>query len=64
MKVWDTACIWRREDCLHNIDSSVSMVMHASGPSTAPVDWRDSTLTLNTSRYGSDLSQLRTSNHP
>jgi hypothetical protein len=40
------------------------MVMHASGPSTAPVDWRDPTLTLNTSRYGSDVSQLKTSYFP
>lgn len=44
------------QDCLYNLDSSLSMVMHASGPSTAPVDWRDPTLTLNTSRYGSDVS--------
>jgi hypothetical protein len=50
--------------CLYNLDSSLSLVTHASGPSTAPVDWRDSTLTLNTSRYRSDVSQLRTSYHP
>jgi hypothetical protein len=49
------------QNCLYNIDSSLSMVMHASGSPTAPVDWRDSTLALNTSRYGSDVSQLRTS---
>jgi hypothetical protein len=52
------------QDRLCNLDSSLSMVMHASGPSTAPVDWRDPTLTLNTSRYGSDVSQLKTSYFP
>lgn len=51
-------------DCLYNLDSSLSMVMHASGPSTAPVDWRDPMLTLNTSRYDSDVSQLKTSYFP
>lgn len=49
------------EDCLYTIGSSLSMMMHASGASAAPVDWRDSTLTLDTSCYGSDVSQLRTS---
>jgi hypothetical protein len=52
------------EDCLYTIDSSLNMVMHASAPSTARVDWRDSTLTLDTSCFGSDVSQLRTSYHP
>jgi tetratricopeptide (TPR) repeat protein len=42
------------------VDSTSSMVMHESGPSTTPVDWRDRTLTFNTSCYGCHVSQLAT----
>lgn len=42
------------------INSTGSMVMHESGPSAAPVDWRDSALTFNTSCYGCHVSQLAT----
>jgi len=42
------------------IDSTASMVMHESGPSAAPVDWRDPALTFNTSCYGCHVSQLAT----
>jgi hypothetical protein len=43
------------------IDSTGSMVMHEPGSSAAPVDWRDPTLTFNTSCYGWNVSQLATS---
>uniref|UniRef100_Q01Z72 Tetratricopeptide TPR_2 repeat protein n=1 Tax=Solibacter usitatus (strain Ellin6076) TaxID=234267 RepID=Q01Z72_SOLUE len=42
------------------IDAAGNMVMHESGPSTAPADWRDRTLTFNTSCYGCHVSQLAT----
>ena len=42
------------------IDSTGSMVMHESGLSAAPVNWRDPMLTFNTSRYGCHFSQLAT----
>jgi tetratricopeptide (TPR) repeat protein len=42
------------------IDSTGSMVMHESGPSAAPVNWRDPALTFNTSCYGCHVSQLAT----
>jgi tetratricopeptide (TPR) repeat protein len=46
------------------IDSTASMVMHESGPSAAPVDWRDPALTFNTSCYGCHVSQLATNYDP
>ena len=46
------------------IDSAGNMVMHESGPSTAPADWRDRTLTFNTSCYGCHVSQLATNYDP
>jgi Flp pilus assembly protein TadD len=46
------------------INSTASMVMHESGPSAAPVDWRDHTLTFNTACYGCHVSQLVTNYDP
>jgi hypothetical protein len=52
------------KDCPYAIDSTFSLVMHKSGPSAAPVDGRDSTLTFNTSCYGRDVSHLTPSDDP
>ena len=46
------------------MDATLSMTMHEGTPRSAPVEWRDRTLTFNTSCYGCHVSQIETNYNP